>query len=207
MPESLRPCRRIASMCSGHGSISVTSFPVRARWPPRYPPTAPAPTTAIRFFMSFLRSADVPHPVRCLTLSDCSALPCASKTCAAERSMPSDRRSPTLTGTSGPTRANTGFSTSGMRLAKIVSAPSGSTCTTSASMLAPPGCGVPDSFSGRMPKMTSVPGGSEGIRSAGSASCHAPMRKPRPPASSVTTARRRFIGGLPRKLATNVFAG
>src|SRR6188474_2949771 len=36
-------------MCSGQGSISVTSLPVRARWPPRYPPTAPAPTTAIRF--------------------------------------------------------------------------------------------------------------------------------------------------------------
>src|SRR4051812_24237292 len=49
MPDSCRPRARIASMCSGQGSISVTSLPVRARCPPRYPPTAPAPTTAIRF--------------------------------------------------------------------------------------------------------------------------------------------------------------
>ena len=56
--------------------------------------------------------------------------------------------------------------------------------------------------------MTFVPGGSGVMRSARKDERGtAPTRKPRPPASSVTTAFRRFIGGLPRKLATNVFAG
>ena len=55
--------------------------------------------------------------------------------------------------------------------------------------------------------MTFVPGGSGGMRSAGRASDHGPMRIARPPGSSETTAGMRFIGGLPRKLATKIFAG
>ena len=97
----------------------------------------------------------------------------------------------------GPTRAKTGFSISGRRQAKIVSAPSGSTCTISASM--PVAFAATEIFSGRMPKMTFWFGGSGGMRSGGSANDQAPTRMLRPPEASVTTACMRFIGGLPKK--------
>ena len=35
MPDSFSTCARIASICAGQGSISVTSLPPRARCPPR----------------------------------------------------------------------------------------------------------------------------------------------------------------------------
>src|SRR6185369_10508846 len=43
----VRPCRRMASRCPPRAT-SVTSAPPPARHAPRYPPTAPAPNTAIR---------------------------------------------------------------------------------------------------------------------------------------------------------------
>src|SRR6185312_16633057 len=42
-----RPCLRIASTCSGQGSMKVTSSPACTICAPQYPPTAPAPTIAI----------------------------------------------------------------------------------------------------------------------------------------------------------------
>jgi hypothetical protein len=42
-----RPCFLMCSICSGHGSMNVTSSPACTIWAPAYPPTAPAPTIAI----------------------------------------------------------------------------------------------------------------------------------------------------------------
>src|SRR5438874_9326184 len=43
-----RPPTRIAATCSGQASTSVTAAPASANAPPRLPPIAPAPMTAIR---------------------------------------------------------------------------------------------------------------------------------------------------------------
>ena len=44
---TVSPASLIRSMLAGHRSMSVTSRPPRARYPPITPPIAPAPSTAI----------------------------------------------------------------------------------------------------------------------------------------------------------------
>ncbi len=48
VPDSLSPLALMASMCSGHWSISVTSRPAFVRHPPTTLPIAPAPMIPIR---------------------------------------------------------------------------------------------------------------------------------------------------------------
>ena len=95
------------------------------------------------------------------------------------------------------------------RAARMVSAPSASTWTISASMPAKPSPsrGRATMFSGRIPSMTGVPAASGGQRAAGSSTIASPSLTARPPRSPVAHAGSRFIGGLPRNAATKVLAG
>src|SRR5215510_4753235 len=51
VPESRRPTFFMASTCSGHWSISVTSCPAFVSMPPTMPPIAPAPRMPMRVLM------------------------------------------------------------------------------------------------------------------------------------------------------------
>jgi hypothetical protein len=52
VPESRRPTFFIASTCSGHCSMSVTSWPAFVSMPPTMEPIAPAPMMPILVAMS-----------------------------------------------------------------------------------------------------------------------------------------------------------
>ena len=52
VPPRRSPRRRIASTCSGHWSIRVTSSPALASSPPTTQPIAPAPTMPILVFIA-----------------------------------------------------------------------------------------------------------------------------------------------------------